>query len=343
MAERVTLRACPYCGSMDTHPALLFGGPLPWVDHNDGGYQCRSCGKTAVPLDFDSLEDLSAFQKSIRAVAGGKTDDFIHIPIMPVDTASLFNVPVLKYSVGQVANVVEVDWDGGYRVRGKSARFSRYWSAVQSPRYSAKEVMLLDLAGVRDGHPNFDVLKKLIRTKYQVWLDLGVRDLDDVFDAFTMDVARTVIGSLTAPDLDVFKEAFDISDRVVPCLHWSREVLWSHRDVGPRDLGRAIAAMKDIGFDTIGVIDMTRLGRGQGVDRALVERLSGMGDGMIVGGGVIEKDLDLIRASGLKGAFMDPFTPVIGDLILEEERELPTDDVAPAVRPLARGSVVPGE
>ena len=30
-------------------PTLLFGGPLPWVDHNDGGYRCRSCSRTACP------------------------------------------------------------------------------------------------------------------------------------------------------------------------------------------------------------------------------------------------------------------------------------------------------
>lgn len=141
----------------------------------------------------------------------------------------------------------------------------------------------------------------------------------------------------------MFEEAFDLSDRVVPCLHLSRQVLWSRRGVGPTDLGRAIKVMRDIGFDLIGVIDMPRMGRGRGVDRTLVERLAGMDAGVMVGGGVIEKDLDLIRASGLRGAFMDPFTPVIGDLLQEEERELPTDDVAPATRPLTKGHVLPGE
>lgn len=337
------MRACPYCGSMDTHPALLFGGPLPWVDHNDGGYYCRRCGKTAVPLDFDSLEELAAFQHNIKATGSGDSDDFVHVPIMPVDTSALFNVPLIQLPIAQVAQVVDVEWDGDYRIKGRSTRFSRYWSAVQGHRYSAKEVMVLDLCGVRDGRPNFDVLKKLIKSKYQVWLDLGVRDLDDVFDAFTMDVTRTVIGSMTAPDLKVFEEAFELSDRVVPCLHLSRKVLWSRQNVGPTDLERAIKVMHDIGFEMIGVIDLPRIGRGQGVDRALVERLAGTEGGIIVGGGVIEKDLDLIRASGLKGAFMDPFTPVIMDLIQEEERELPADDVVPAVRPLAKGHVVPGE
>ncbi len=343
MAEKVTLRACPYCGSMDTHPALLFGGPLPWVDHNDGGYHCRHCGRTAVPLDFDSKEDLLAFQRSIKAVGGKADEGFFHLPIMPVDTSSLFDLPMLKLPVAQVANVVEVEWERGYRVRGRSERFSRYWSAVQSPRYSAKEVLLLDLAGVRNGRPNFDVLKKLIRTKYQVWLDLGVRELDDVFDAFTMDVARTILSSMTAPDLGVFEEAFEISDRVVPCLHLAGDVLWSRKGVGPTRLEEAVAAMRDIGFELIGVIDLPRLGRGQGVDTQLVERLSRLDGHIIVGGGVLERDLDTMRASGLAGAFMDPFTPVIGDLLSEDERELPTEDAAPAVRPAAKGTGLPGE
>ena len=341
MANKVTLRACPYCGSMDTHPALLFGGPIPWVDHNDGGYYCKSCGRTAVPLDFDSADDLGTFQRSIAGAGKEGADGFIHIPMMPIDTTALFRIPVIDLPVAQVAEVVEVDWDGRYNIRGQTARFSRYWRAVQSPRYSAKEIVLLDLSGIQEGRPNFDVLKTLIKSKYQVWLDLGVRDVEDVFDAFAMDVSRTIIGTMTAPNLGVFEEAFELSDRVVPCVQTASEVVWPSRRAGPLVLEDAVAALVDIGFEQVGVIDLTRIGRRTGADRALVERLSQLDAEIILGGGVIEEDVPLMRSSGLAGAFMDPFTPVIGDIIREEERELVTEDVAPTTRSEARGSPAP--
>jgi phosphoribosylformimino-5-aminoimidazole carboxamide ribonucleotide (ProFAR) isomerase len=117
---------------------------------------------------------------------------------MPVDTTALFRIPVIDLPVAQVAEVVEVEWDRGYQVKAKTAKFARYWRAVQSPRYSAKEVVLLDLSGIEAGRPNFDVLKSLIKSKYQIWLDLGVRDIEDVFDCFAMDVSRAIIGTMTA-------------------------------------------------------------------------------------------------------------------------------------------------
>ncbi len=343
MADNITIRACPYCGSMDTYPALLFGGPLPWIDHNDGGYRCRNCGRTAVPLDFDTMDELSAFQKSLTAGKTEGTGEFIHVPMMPVDTTTLFHVPYIDLPIAQVAEVVEVEWNNGYRIKGQSAKFSRYWRAVQSPRYSAKELMLLDLSGIQGGRPNFDVLKTLIKSKYQVWLDLGVRDVEDVFDAFAMDVSRTIIGTMTAPSLKVFEEAFELSDRVVPCIQMTTEVLWPRHKSGPRDLEGAVAALTDLGFEHIGVIDLTRVGQGNGVDRSLIERLAQLDADIIMGGGVIEEDVALLRSAGLAGAFMDPFTPVIADIIREEERELITEDVTPAARPAAKGSPSPSD
>jgi uncharacterized protein related to proFAR isomerase len=328
---------------MDTHPALLFGGPLPWIDHNDGGYHCRTCGRTAVPLDFDSVDDLKTFQKSIGSKQKTEDDRFMHVPIMPIDTFSLFRIPYIDLPIAQVASVVEVEWNDGYSIKGKREKFSQYWKAVHSPRYSAKEIALLDLSGVQDGKPNFDVLKTLIKSKYQVWLDLGVRDIEDVFDAFAMDVTRTIIGTMTAPSMDLFEEAFDLSDRVVPCIQYAGEVLWPNRTAGPSDLTKAIAALADIGFEEIGVIDLRRIGRGRGIDPSLLNLLGEQDAGIIMGGGVTELETVALRSAGLKGAFMDPFTPVIGDLIVEEERELPSEEPSPVPRPSHQGAAVPGD
>ncbi|MDW5564344.1 MAG: HisA/HisF-related TIM barrel protein [Methanomassiliicoccus sp.] len=343
MTRKVSLRACPYCGSLDTHPALLFGGPIPWIDHNDGGYQCRHCGRTAVPLDFDSVEDLKTFQKSIVSKATDENDHFLHVPIMPIDTFSLFRIPYIDLPIAQVANVVEVEWENGYTIKGRKERFSRYWSAVHSPRYSAKEISLLDLSGIKDGRPNFDVLKTLIKSKYRVWLDLGVRDIEDVFDAFAMDVSRTIIGTMTAPSVELFAEAFDLSDRVVPCLYYDGKVLWPSRSSGPSDLLQAIATLKDIGFEEIGVLDLRRIGRGKGIDQSLLGVLSEQEVGIIMGGGVTELEATALRTAGLVGAFMDPFTPVIGDLIVEEERELPSEGPSPVTRAASSGHGAPSD
>jgi uncharacterized protein related to proFAR isomerase len=289
------------------------------------------------------LDDLRTFQRSITGSKAEILEGFIHVPIVPVDTTTLIRVPYIDLPIAQVAEVVEVEWNDGYYIVGHRERFSRYWGAGSGPRYSAHDIMLLDLSGVDAGRPNFDVLKALIKSKYHIWLDLGVRDIEDVFDSFAMDVTRTIIGTMTAPSIDIFEEAFDLSDRIVPCIHYDRRVLWPKRSSGPTDLEKAVAALADIGFEQVGVLDLSRIGRKQSIDEELVERLAGTDVGVILGGGVTEQEVPTLRSAGLAGAFIDPFTPVIDQLVGEAEKELPTEDVIPATRPASRGSGLPSE
>jgi hypothetical protein len=40
---------------------------------------------------------------------------------------------------------------------------------------------------------------------------------------------------------------------------------------------------------------------------------------------------------------MDPFTPVIGDIIVEEQRELPNEDASPVARTSSHGTAAPSD
>ena len=53
------------------------------------------------------------------------------------------------------------------------------------------------------------------------------------------------------------------------------------------------------------------------------------------------KDLDALRSAGLKGAFMDPFTPLIDDLLGEVEPAVPSDGPAPTATTVAKGTAAP--
>jgi len=93
----------------------------------------------------------------------------------------------------------------------------------------------------------------------------------------------------------------------------------------------------DIGYEEIGVIDLPRLGRRNGPDADMLARLERLDAKFILGGGITETDVERLRASGMLGAFMDPFTPIIGDLLEEEERTLPSESFTTTKRPAASG------
>jgi len=329
------IRACPYCGSRDIAPRMLFGGPLAGVDNSDGTYVCSSCGRSAVPLDFASREELRFFQSEVLGAKEKETHKkgFLHIPIVPVDTRSLFSIAGMGLPIGQVAEVVSVEWNGQALSRTSyAAPFLKYWGAVGGKRYNATDILLIDLSGLQDAKPNFKALRELLRRKYNVWLDLGMRSVQDLFDSFAMEISRAVASTLTVPSMKLFRDIFELSDRCLPCIYMDGDAVWSRQNSGPQSFKTMVKELKSIGYDEIGAIDLSRLGKRSGVSERFVSKVQDCDLGVVIGGGVIESDLDKLRESGFHGAFIDPYTPIITDIIDERQDELPTDHVEPTTR-----------
>jgi len=340
------IRACPYCGSTNIAPKMLFGGPLAGVDNKDGSFVCANCGRSAVPLDFVSPEELRFFQRDVLGAREKESQKmkFVHIPIVPVDTTSLFSIAGFDIPIGQRVEVVSVEWNGSTLSRTKyAAPFARYLKAVEGKRYNATDVLIIDLSGIQSRRPNFKVLRELVRRKYNVWLDMGMQSMQDLFDSFAMEIARAVASTLTVPSMRLFKDIFELSDKCLPCIFMKDEVIWSAPECGPGKLRDVIRELKNIGFEEIGVVDVGRLGKRSGVSKDFVSRLAGCDLDVVVGGGVIESDLNKLQEAGFAGAFVDPYTPVIADIIEEREDELPTDHTVETTRKTATPKPAPAD
>ncbi|MDD1743294.1 MAG: hypothetical protein LUO85_01555 [Methanomassiliicoccales archaeon] len=291
------------------------------VDNDDRTFRCHACGKNAVPITFSSTEDWIHFRQS--KIKGKEQErvrpDFSSVPILPVDTRPLLSVGGIDMPILKLAEVVDLRWDGSNMDRNDyHVSFDRYWRAISGHRYNASDILLMDLSGVRNGQPNFRVLRELVKHKYDVWLDLGIRSEADIYDAFAIEVSRALVDSSLCGSLKLFEEIFALSDRCVPCIQVANgEVIWKRSNAGPASLMGSIKAMKDIGYEEVAVIDVRRLGTKQGVNEAMLEELEGAEIRVIVGGGVVESDQDHIKAKGFQGAFIDPFTPIITDIVAE--------------------------
>lgn len=323
MAERRhRIRACPYCGSEDIVPEILFGGPLAGVDNNDGSYICNNCGARAVPIDFEEEVEVEDFRsEKITSRQEPVRKDFLHIPIMPLDTAPLFRLSGSRIPISKTAEVVDLFWKGNYFARGDyKVPFLKYWRAISGSQYNAENIFLMDLAGIEEGRPNFQALKKIIKHRHEVWLDLGMRNIQDLFDSFALDISWAVAGSLTMPGIDLFEEIYELSDRCVPCLYLDGKVIWRRKDKAPDDPEYVLRLLDRIGFELSAVIDLRKLGTRAGVDSSLLQRLEGTDQALVIGGGVTEGDFVLLKEKGFSGALMDPFTPTICNIIEEQEK-----------------------
>jgi uncharacterized protein related to proFAR isomerase/DNA-directed RNA polymerase subunit RPC12/RpoP len=329
---------CQHCGSRRVVPKVLVGGPMAGVDNKDGSYVCLDCGRELVPLGFQGEADrLDFVAHSQRA---GK--DFLHVPIVPMDTWTLFNLPLLDIPVGQVAKVVEIEWRDDWHVREGGVPFADYWRAVGSKRYGAEDVLLMDLAGMQHARPNFEALKALMKRKYAVWLEMGVRDVQDIFDAFTLGSQNVLLGSMTCPSRRLLEEVIELSDMSVPLLYYDGQVRWSGKRL-PAGLSASLQLLEDLGFERTAILDLRRLGGREGYDAGLAEAALSSDMDILFGGGVQEAHLPELREMGAIGGLIDPYTPVLRDLIATQG--VPADDdplPTPARRESPRGYGIDG-
>jgi uncharacterized protein related to proFAR isomerase len=309
--------ACPNCGGRDMEPLQLLRGPMATVDDWDGSYRCYECGHVAVPLFFESAEEWVLFRQSkTKNLPEQEEAGFTHIPIIPVDTRPLigqtgFDIPFIK-----IVDVVTVEWDGkGFQRTAYSARFERYWRAISGTRYNCKQIMLMDLAGIAFGKPNFKAMRQLVKKNYEVWLDIGIASEQDLFDSFSLEAHKALADTSTVCTPQLFKDIYELSDRCIPCIHLADEVVWGKPQPRLKSLEATVQYLTDIGYKEIAVMDLKRLGKRSGVSTQLLERLQSIDASFSIGGGVLESDLERIKAAGMLAAFIEPFTPIISDLI----------------------------
>ena len=325
--------ACARCGSRKVHPKLLVMGPIPGIDSDAYSYICEDCKYEGMPVIFDTEAQRAQFETEIRERGRTPVEKPLKtapsVPILPVYTEPLLDVPLLDQLPIRSASIVGVRWDGQrLQPTAYRASFQEYWNAIGGPRYNAALVFMLDLTGIERGNPNFDVMRHLVK-RCDVWLDLGARDVDDVMDGYMLDVERVVVGTKTLPTLDTFAEAYALSPAVLPCLDWDGKVLWGSPHEARTDVGEVVRALGKIGFSSLCVMDVRRLGTELGPDPDLLRAVEGADAAVHVGGGVQETDIAALREKGFAGGLVDPFTPVIRNLLLPPKDEGPSPASSP--------------
>ena len=340
------LAACSRCGSPRVYPKFWVQGFFPTINAERQTYVCRDCGAEGMLLRFDSEDERRTFAEEARTAMTAKDPPrpaADAIPILPVDAVPLLEVRGVDAIPIYRTKVVDVHWTdrrlqrGAYRVD-----VGAYWDAVGGSRYSAERIFVLDLAGINHAKPNFDALRE-IGKRTMMLLDLGARTPDDVMDGYMVDVDTVVVGTKALESLARFAEIRDLSEGVLPCVDFADGVVWSDLSKEDRDLRVVTTALKEMGFESLAVMDLRRLGTFSGPDPRLVSEMSGLDFEISLGGGVREEDAAGLREQGIDHALVDPFTPVIQALLPTREEPVPAEAVStPKPARDIRGTPAPG-
>lgn len=172
------------------------------------------------------------------------------------------------------------------------------------------ELYVADLDAIMTGRPNFSVLKQIAdRAGLRLMVDAGIADLERAKKVLRSHVSKVIIGTETLPSIGFVGEAVKTfgSERVVVSLDLKGEKVLSGFELGkfssPLSLLREFQGMR---IDQIIVLDLTRVGSGEGVNMPfLKEIVKNEKVKVFVGGGVRDlSDLAELQRVGVFGVLV---------------------------------------
>ena len=165
------------------------------------------------------------------------------------------------------------------------------------------EIYAADLDAILDRTPQVDVTKSLASLEAPLWLDAGVRSVEDARRAIDMGVSQVIVGLETLPSFDMLsaicsavghdRVAFSLDLREGQPMVTNGTRLDDARS--PEEIAN-LAALAGVG--ALIVIDLARVGTGRGIDSELLARIRSTTSGLrlVAGGGVRGWD-DLVRVA----------------------------------------------
>ena len=172
------------------------------------------------------------------------------------------------------------------------------------------ELYIADLDAIMGGHPNFSILKQIADTTgLSLMVDAGIADLERAEKLLKSHVSKVVIGTETLPSFSFVREVVKSlgKEQVVVSLDLKGEKVLSGFELGnlgnPVDILREI---QEIGVEQIIMLDLARVGSGEGVNMPLLtEILKNRKVKVFVGGGVRGiADLVELRTVGVFGVLV---------------------------------------
>jgi HisA/HisF family protein len=165
------------------------------------------------------------------------------------------------------------------------------------------EIYAADLDAILNRQPQEDVTRGLAALKAPLWLDAGVRSVEDARRAIAMGVGRVIVGLETLPSFEVLSHicAAVGRDRVAFSLDLrdNQPIIANGARIEGAQSPEEIANLAVIsGVGSLIVIDLARVGTGRGVDVDLLSRIHSAAPALnlVAGGGVRGWD-DLVQVA----------------------------------------------
>jgi len=346
MPESDEIVACSHCGSTNVRKRRVLAGPILSANRGDNMFYCEDCGQNGLLVTFESMQALETFraERNSATLQTEKLPPKVDvIPILPLYSRSLLGSTLLESVPLRSADIVSMRWNGSSIDKTQYAvNFEDYWQAVGSSKYRAGTIYVLDISGINHGEPSFQALRQLAKCDCKILLDLGVSRPEEVMDGFMIDVEKVIASTKKLRDPEDFSDIYDLTEDCIPCIDWDEGVVWSG-GIKKNGLEQIVDILAGIGFDSLILMDLKRLGTWSGPSAELAAICKSLDFNTYLGGGIKEEDVPLLLESGVNAVLTDPYTPVIRDMIAHKAvPPQPTSTIAPEPTPAKDARPAPG-
>ena len=318
-SEKREYVACPHCGSSRVRPRRVLAAPIIVANRSANMFICDECGQQGVLVIFESEEAREEFraqklsEKNVKESAAPKSES---VPIIPLHSKPLLGSALLESIPFRSADVVSVCWTGEKIEKTEyEVSFEKYWDVIGGTRYRAGTIYVLDIGGINKAEPSFQAMRELSKCDCKILFDLGVSGPEDLMDGFMVDVDKVVASTKSIKGLQDLKDIYSLTEDCIPCIDLDNGIIWAggRKNEPLEALARSI---EEIGYQSLVVMDLSRLGTWSGPSMDLISTCSGFDANVYLGGGIKEEDAVLLLEKGIANALIDPYTPMMRDLMI---------------------------
>ena len=183
-----------------------------------------------------------------------------------------------------------------------------------------KTICVLDIDGIEKGRPQLGHIRLLGQGK-NIWYDPGVRDLNDMADAFMAGATRVILGTKTIESRDTILECHEASSDYVLGLDWTGDhIICGDAEISQADPLTFLTEMKLLGVRRVLFTQLGRVRKGARMDETLVRDMVARSRRFYIGGSGFDlATAEEIRASslGVRGVVVSVLDLIRGDIVEE--------------------------
>ena len=162
----------------------------------------------------------------------------------------------------------------------------------------ASRIYIADLDAIEGKGSNFQIVKEINEQHISVLLDCGASNIEDVGKALEA-ADKVIVATETLKNIEDLTQIFNRfpEDKIIISIDIKNGKIYSKYLKIKSD--KLIEKINELNPLEVILLDISKVGSERGVDKELIRKFDQVGESLIIGGGITEKDIIQLENAGL--------------------------------------------